>query len=307
MGSPLPVKIALGGSVILGTAGLCDSLGLFASAGAVGVSLALIPLSFAALAALLIVCGGEMAKARLLEWARDAEGFRRALGRCLWALFVGLSICLTHGGLMFAERMALSPVIAPLEAVVTNARSALESAERSERAEADRIDARVAEIGAEIGRAPDTWSGARERVRLRAERDAIRDTQAEALTTLERATARAGAALARAEASMESAPKGFLSLALPLPFGLGLFPVIAWLLPVAIECLTGLVGWIAAPRICPRRGAAWSDILDLDVAGLELIAASDPKTFAALRSKLASAHAKATHVAKGAAKKSAVC
>jgi hypothetical protein len=288
MSAPLPVKIALAGSVILGTAGLCELLGVFAAMGAAGLSWGLIPLLIAGFVSALIVCGGEMVKSRLLQWSQEADGWRIMLARGGWAFFIALSIFLSHSGLVATERAILSPVLAPIEQTLEQARSSLDEAQRAEAAERSRIDARILELR----ETADLGMTRRERDQAREALAYMRSEESEVMRRAERVTAEARRDLAEAQSALDRAPKGFLSLSISIPF-VGEIAIVAWLIPLAIEYITGLVGWISSPRRAGRV-ILHEDILSLDPAGLELI--DDIDLLRRLTSKHQSLGAKGSYV-----------
>jgi hypothetical protein len=290
MTTPLAVRIGVAGSIAIGAVGLCDQVGILPAIKAAGGDAAKIaPLAFAAGVAALLVAGGELAKSRLLEWARVAEGLRQFLARGGFGLFVAISIFLGHSGLLTGERLFLAPIIEPLDADVSSARSALRVAEKAEADERARIAAQVAELDSKSRAAPRLI----ERAQASADLNALHAREADLLRPYSAATAGAQSDLEEAQRKRADAPKGFASLEIVLPFGLGSLALIAWLIPIAIEYLTGVVGWIAAPRET-KRAILHVDVLELDGAGLELI--EDRELLKQLRSKHNSLGQKITHI-----------
>lgn len=265
MKTPFLVHLALGGAVTLSTVGLCDQLGVLAAISSVSDWIAFLPLLLCVLVCGLIVGAGEIAKSKLLSWGGVATGLRRFVAFGGWGLFVAIAIFLSHQGLIAAERTILSPTVQPLEQALTRSTSDLDAALRAEASARQRIATQASDLSRNEQTAP-TRS---ERMKAHNDLQALRDGEAVSMAPLEQATAAARAKLASDHAKRDAAPKGFMSLAISIPF-LGSVALVSWLIPFAIEYLTGLVAWIAAPSP-GSRNITHEDVLLLRPEGLELI------------------------------------
>lgn len=283
-------KLTLGASIALGAAGLCDLVGLFAALGASpspGMTAAL--LLMAAICAVLVF-GGETVKAKLLEIAEHNDALGALVARCGWVFFIGLSVCLSHVGLVAAERAIIAPVVAPLQARVTEARADADAIGRELGALRAQVAARVAAVDAEIARTPENY--VRERELLRSRRDAIAAPERE--RELGATQADAARELALAESALGRAPRGFLSFSVTL-FGVQI-ALAAWLIPIAVEYITALYGRLSMPRRREARAFSHVDVLTLEPAGLELI--GDASLLRELGSKHASLASKCSWAAR---------
>jgi hypothetical protein len=284
-------QLAVLSNAALSAAGLCYLSGIFAAMGSAS------PVVLSLLIFMMIVAGGavfgfETVKARLLEFSSEALGMWRWIGRAGWAFFVALSISLSHVGLVAAEHAILSPVTAPLEQAVANARADLEAARSALEARRSDAERRSAQVSAEIASTPESY--AMERERLRQRRDAIESSLASDIETLEESFAISSRELSRATSELEAAPEGFLSLSVDL-FGVQI-AVAAWLIPIALEYITGLYGRLSMPTGSARRSVEHGDVLALDPAGIELL--TDADYVRRLGSKHASLAAKCSHHAR---------
>lgn len=283
----ISARIAVSASILAGAFGLADLIGVTAAVERANGD----PKQLALIVPILIVLGGfvaagELAKSRLLQDAHAAEGAREWLARIGWGTFVAISIALSHQALTLAERTLLAPTIAPLDAAVTKADEHVQAALRAERATATDYAQRIANATHDADTAPKMS----EREKARASRDAMYAEKTAAETRQRDATARARAELTDAQAKRQRAPRGFLSLSIPLPLGLPALAFMAWLLPAVMEFLSSALNWIATPP--PPRGPRtilFVDILTLETDGLELL---DLETLEALGPKLASLKAK---------------